>query len=84
MHLFAWTNGELLIWMGTDRGHGLEPIAKTCEGDFGVKVKLEAPEPRTSKMTVSRPWRHVWIVCIFRSSDSLMDGGVQIEPPAEE
>jgi hypothetical protein len=35
MHLFAWTNGELLIWMGTDRGHGLEPIAKLSRAISG-------------------------------------------------
>src|SRR5260370_31651741 len=26
MNLFAWTSGELLIWMDSDRGHGLAPI----------------------------------------------------------
>ena len=49
MHLFAWTNGELLIWMDTDRGHGLEPIAK----NFGVKVKIEAPENITDSLPIA-------------------------------
>jgi len=53
MHLFAWTNGELLIWMDTDRGHGLEPIAKKFEGDFGVKIKIEAPENITDSFPIA-------------------------------
>jgi maltose/maltodextrin transport system substrate-binding protein len=51
--LLAWTNGELLIWMDTDRGHGLEPIAKKFEGDFGVKVKIEAPENITDSFSIA-------------------------------
>jgi hypothetical protein len=53
MHLFAWTNGELLIWMDTDRGHGLEPIAKKFGSDFGVKVKIEAPENITDSFPIA-------------------------------
>jgi maltose/maltodextrin transport system substrate-binding protein len=45
--LFAWTNGELLIWMDADRGHALEAIAKKFENDFGLKVTIEAPEKIT-------------------------------------
>jgi len=45
--LFAWTNGELLIWMDADRGHALEAIAKKFENDFGLKVTLETPEKIT-------------------------------------
>ena len=41
--LFAWTNGELLIWMDADRGHALETVAKKFEDDFGLKVTIEAP-----------------------------------------
>src|SRR5215813_5173231 len=45
--LFAWTNGELLIWMDADRGHALEAIGKKFENDFGLKVTIEAPEKIT-------------------------------------
>lgn len=45
--LFAWTNGELLIWMDADRGHALEPIAQKFEHDFGLKATIEAPEKLT-------------------------------------
>jgi len=42
--LFAWTNGELLIWMDPDRGQALKAIAaKKFENDFGLKVTIEAP-----------------------------------------
>ena len=53
MHLLAWTNGELLIWMDTDRGRGLEPIAKKFESDFGVKIKIEAPENITDSFPIA-------------------------------
>src|SRR5215831_212532 len=46
--LFAWTNGELLIWMDADRGHALEAIGKKLENDFGLKVTIEAPEKITN------------------------------------
>src|SRR5215471_19172451 len=45
--LFAWTNGELLIWMDADRGHALEAMAKKFESDFGLKVTIETPEKIT-------------------------------------
>jgi maltose/maltodextrin transport system substrate-binding protein len=45
--LFAWTNGELLIWMDADRGHALAPIAKRFQNDFGIKVTIDAPEKIT-------------------------------------
>src|ERR1700688_878990 len=46
--LFAWTNGELLIWMDADRGQALKAIAaKKFENDFGLKVTIESPEKIT-------------------------------------
>jgi maltose/maltodextrin transport system substrate-binding protein len=51
MRLFAWTDGELLIWMDTDRGHALKPIAQKFENHFGIKVTIESPE----KITESFP-----------------------------
>ena len=47
MNLFAWSNGELLIWMDSDRGRALESIAKKFENDFGLKVTIETPEKIT-------------------------------------
>jgi maltose/maltodextrin transport system substrate-binding protein len=51
--LFAWTNGELLIWMDADRGHALEAIAKKFENDFGLKVTLEMPEKITDCFAIA-------------------------------
>jgi hypothetical protein len=47
MKLFAWTNGELLVWMDSDRGYALAPAAKKFETEFGIKVTIESPEKIT-------------------------------------
>jgi len=49
--LFAWTNGELLIWMDVDRGQALAPIVERFQNDSGIKVTIETPE----KITDSYP-----------------------------
>jgi len=41
---FAWSNGELLIWMDGDRGPALEPILKKFEEKYSIKVRTEAPQ----------------------------------------
>ncbi len=41
---FAWTNGELLVWMDSDRTRTLEPILKQFEEQYSIKVRLEAPQ----------------------------------------
>ncbi len=41
---FAWTNGELLVWMDADRTHALEPILKKFEDQYSIKVHLESPQ----------------------------------------
>ena len=51
--LFAWTNGELLIWMDVDRGQALAPIAKRFQNDFGIKVAIEAPEKITDSYPIA-------------------------------
>jgi maltose/maltodextrin transport system substrate-binding protein len=51
--LFAWTNGELLIWMDVDRGQALAPIAKRFQNDFGIKVTIEAPEKITDSYSIA-------------------------------
>src|SRR6516225_4853400 len=47
VNLFAWTDGELLIWMDPGRGQALDPIVQKFETDFGVKVTIETPEKIT-------------------------------------
>jgi maltose/maltodextrin transport system substrate-binding protein len=44
MNLFAWSNGQLLIWMDSDRGQAIAPIVRKFEKDFGIKVMIDTPE----------------------------------------
>jgi len=53
INLFAWTNGELLIWMDNDRGRALQPIVKTFEADLGLKVTIETPEKITDSFPIA-------------------------------
>jgi maltose/maltodextrin transport system substrate-binding protein len=41
---FAWTDGELLVWMDADRTHTMEPILKKFEEQYSIKVHLESPQ----------------------------------------
>ena len=46
----AWTGGELLVWIGADKGHrGLAEVAKKFEKDAGVPVRVEVPDELTDK-----------------------------------
>jgi maltose/maltodextrin transport system substrate-binding protein len=47
---FAWTDAELLVWIGGDKGHrGLAEVARKFEKDAGIQVKVEIPEGLTDK-----------------------------------
>ncbi|MGA8659045.1 MAG: maltose/maltodextrin ABC transporter substrate-binding protein MalE [Chthoniobacterales bacterium] len=47
---FAWTDGELLIWINGDKGYnGLAEVGKKFEKDLGIPVKVEHPEDATDK-----------------------------------
>jgi maltose/maltodextrin transport system substrate-binding protein len=47
---FAWTDGELLIWISDNRAyHALGDLGKTFEKDVGVPVKVETQEQITEK-----------------------------------
>jgi maltose/maltodextrin transport system substrate-binding protein len=51
---FAWTDGELLVWIGGDKGYrGLAEVGKKFEKDLGVPVKVEAPDGLTDKFQAS-------------------------------
>jgi maltose/maltodextrin transport system substrate-binding protein len=41
---FAWTNGELLVWMDSDRTRTMEPVLKKFEEQYSIKVHLESPQ----------------------------------------
>jgi maltose/maltodextrin transport system substrate-binding protein len=53
INMFAWTNGELLIWMDNDRGRALQPIVKMFEADLGLKVTIETPEKITDSFPIA-------------------------------
>ncbi len=53
MNLFAWINGELLIWMDNERGRSLQPIVKKFESDLGLKVTIETPEKITDSFPIA-------------------------------
>jgi maltose/maltodextrin transport system substrate-binding protein len=47
---FAWTDGELLIWISGNRAyHALGDLGKAFEKDVGVPVKVETQEQITEK-----------------------------------
>jgi maltose/maltodextrin transport system substrate-binding protein len=47
---FAWTDGELLIWISDNRGyHALGDLGKKFEQEMGVPVKVETQEEITDK-----------------------------------
>jgi maltose/maltodextrin transport system substrate-binding protein len=51
---FAWTDGELLVWIGGDKGsRGLAEVGKKFEKDLGVPVKVETPDGLTDKFQAS-------------------------------
>src|SRR6201981_1476037 len=47
---FAWTDGELLIWISDNRAfHALGDLGKTFEKEVGAPVKVETQEQITDK-----------------------------------
>ena len=53
VRLFAWTDGELLIWMDSQRGRALEPIANKFQSELGIKVTIETPEQITDSFPIA-------------------------------
>lgn len=43
LHLCAWTNGQLLIWMDSERARDLRPVGKKFASDLGIRVTIETP-----------------------------------------
>ena len=51
---FAWTDGELLIWISDNRGHDtLVELGKKFEQEMGVSVKVETQEEITDKFQIA-------------------------------
>ena len=53
INLFAWTNGELLIWMDDQRGRALQTIVQKFESDLGLKVTIETPQKITDSFPIA-------------------------------
>lgn len=53
LNLLAWTNGELLIWMESDRGKALAPIAKRFENNLGINVTIDTPQNITTSFPLA-------------------------------
>jgi maltose/maltodextrin transport system substrate-binding protein len=53
INVFAWTNGELSIWMDNDRGRALQPIIQKFETELGLKVTIETPEKITDSFPIA-------------------------------
>src|SRR6185312_7258678 len=53
INVFAWTNGELSIWMDSDRGRAVQAIAQKFEADLGLKVTIETPEKITDSFPIA-------------------------------
>ena len=53
INVFAWTNGELLIWMDNERGRALQPMANKFQTDLGLKVKIETPQNITDSFPIA-------------------------------
>jgi maltose/maltodextrin transport system substrate-binding protein len=51
--LFAWTNGELLVWMDNERGRALAPIVEKFTTDLGLKLTIETPEKITDSFPIA-------------------------------
>jgi maltose/maltodextrin transport system substrate-binding protein len=50
VRVFAWTDGELLVWISDNRAyHALGDLGKAFEKDVGVPVKVETQEQITEK-----------------------------------
>ena len=47
---FSWTDGELLVWIGIEKGwRGLTELGKKFEKDLGIRVQVETPDGLTEK-----------------------------------
>src|SRR5260370_34182764 len=51
---FAWTDGELLIWISNNRAyHALGDLGKKFEKEVGAPVKVETQEEITDKFQIA-------------------------------
>jgi maltose/maltodextrin transport system substrate-binding protein len=51
--LFAWTNGQLLVWADRDRAQAVSEIAKGFEAKWAIKVTVESPPNLTDNFLIA-------------------------------
>jgi maltose/maltodextrin transport system substrate-binding protein len=49
----AWTNGQLVIWMDSDRAAAMQLVANKFEQDYGIPVRIETPEKITDSFPLA-------------------------------
>jgi maltose/maltodextrin transport system substrate-binding protein len=49
----GWTNGQLLIWMDSDRARAMRVVADRFEKDFAIPVRIETPEKITANFSIA-------------------------------
>jgi maltose/maltodextrin transport system substrate-binding protein len=87
MHVCAWTNGQLLIWMDSERAHGLRPIVKKFANDLGIKVRIETPVNIVNNFPLAAQARQGPDIVIWAHDKvgEWADSGLiaPVEPPAQ-
>ena len=43
LHVCAWTDGQLVVWMDSERAQALRPLTKKFKHDWGIKVAIDTP-----------------------------------------
>jgi maltose/maltodextrin transport system substrate-binding protein len=49
----AWTNGQILIWMDSDRASAMQQVADKFEKYYGIPVRIETPEKITDNFPLA-------------------------------
>jgi maltose-binding protein MalE len=47
LHVSAWTDDQLLIWMDSQQAQGLRPITAKFKHDWGIEVTIDTPGKHT-------------------------------------
>lgn len=50
---WGWKNGELLIWMDSERGRAVQTLGEQFERDLGITVTVETPEKITDSFPIA-------------------------------
>jgi maltose/maltodextrin transport system substrate-binding protein len=85
LQLSAWTNGQLLIWMDSERAQGLRPILEKFTKDWGVSVTIDSPANIVNNFLLAAEARQGPDIVIWAHDKvgEWADGGLiaRVEPP---